>query len=140
MRNPWRVRVKALPLEYWMLREYSRDQCLPHYKECKPEIGIPGIYMVRNPGKKEAWFELEDGRAFEYRVEDFQYTLALLNAGEFNARQVEALQGIVAQGLATKKQKHLAYLTNELKLMRLARVYHLRSHRRFKSFKERVGK
>ena len=140
MKNAWRARVKALPLEHWMRWDFALDECLPNYKECKPEIGKPGIYMVRNPGGKEAWFELEDGRAFDYRVEDFVLKLSLLNVGELNTRQVEALRTIVAQGLATKKQKRLAYLSYEVDDLRRIELAAMRSRIRFNSFKERIGK
>lgn len=95
-------RIKVLPLESWMEWD-SVEDCLSLYPTTAPTFHRPGIY--RTP--TQCWFELVDGRAFEYPTADFDFALRLLEAERLTARQAAALQAVVAQRLATKAQRQL---------------------------------
>ena len=99
------MRIKVLPLEYWMLWDDALEDCLEsgRYPAALPLFYRPGIYLEGTA----CWFELADGNAFCYPRETFMHTLARLEAERLNARQVAALADIVAQRLATKQQREL---------------------------------
>lgn len=103
--------LKRLDLDSWMdptwdVRAEKRDELLEKsYVPAPPVIGTPGIYLQR----KICWFELRDGRAFNYEEEMFRYKLRILDAQKLNARQVSALRQVVEQKLATKKQRALLH-------------------------------
>lgn len=97
--------LKTLPLESWMQDDEELAEVLEsdRYPPCRVSVGRPGIYL-EGP---LCWFELDAQRAYAYPREDFTYKLRLLDASKLNERQVQALQQIVQQGLATKQQRQL---------------------------------
>jgi len=101
--------VKVLPLEYWMKVEWTLEDCLEggRYTAVIPKFNRAGIYLKREKEKTECWFELGDGRAFSYPVDQFEYEMSLLDVERINHRQAAALKEIVAQRLATKEQAEL---------------------------------
>lgn len=104
--------IKVLPLDRWMRPTLHLPQRLEdtlyHYVQTAPVFGRPGRYWWKaRPKALACWFEMEDGRAFLYSAESFEYDLRHLNASRFNSRQVEALSQVVAQKVATREQVRL---------------------------------
>jgi uncharacterized protein (DUF1684 family) len=100
--------LKCLSLSSWMEESdisWMREETLKHYEPCEAFIGVPGVYRTLGA----CWFELSDGRAFKYKVGQFDYEIACLHARELNHRQVAALKELIVQRLATKQQKKLHY-------------------------------
>lgn len=99
------MRLKILPLAFWMVTEDLLADCLAsgRYPPVPPRFDRPGVYLEG----ATCWFELGDGRAFAYDVSQVRYQLALAAASQLTERQAAALQGIVAQRLATKTQRTL---------------------------------
>lgn len=121
-----------------MLHEWTLDDCLEggRYPAVVPKIHRAGIYFVRRAGgSPECWFELADGRAFEYSVESFVYELELLNASRLNARQGAALRELVAQRLATKEQLKLLHRYDENQDIARSRLNAQRAVLRIREFK-----
>lgn len=86
----------------------------------------PGRYLY----KGFAFYVTKNGKSFlEYggTSVQFKYDLALLNAGELDHRKVAALEGVVREGLATKKQKELWILCLNARMLkhayRQSRIY-----------------
>lgn len=99
------MNIKRLATHHWMHYERTLRSCVDDgkdYVRVQPVIGKEGIYMTNT----SCWFECEFG-AWTYPRRIFQYELSLHNASELNARQVAALQEIVAQRLSTKEQRTL---------------------------------
>ena len=109
--------LKVLKLSYWMLPrkrsdwEQERQSCLSRYKQLTPIVNKPGRYKLG----KQAWFEV-DGKAYSDNM--FDYDLSLLEASEYNSRQVAALQAVVEQKLATKQQANLLHMCNQVAYLR----------------------
>jgi len=84
-----RVKLKVLPLEWWMKKNKERFDKMPgrsYIVEIKPVYNKPNIYLGFHPDFKEkiAWFETR-GTAFKnskygYTVSDFNHSLACLNS------------------------------------------------------------
>jgi hypothetical protein len=122
------MKIKCLPLCRWMARADMRDDCIAqdHYVEITPRIGRPGRYLQ---GRFE-WFEINEGRAWECKKGYMALELCWFNAMEMNHKQAAALEAIVQEKLATKKQKQLLfYYRGALSIRnssRNARKYRLR--------------
>lgn len=115
--------IKVLPLDRWMLESEHfcdlREDTLAHYTPTKPVFNRPGYYKWKVfPKAAACWFELEDGRAFLCHDLDFDYRLDLLHAEQYNARQVAALEAVVAQRVATKAQTRLLWKCREVSHLR----------------------
>lgn len=98
------MRLKVLPLKQWMLELDEIKADPKHFIPIRPIIKRNGYYRVNG----STWFEI-DCQAF-YIPDDkmFQYTLNCINAWQsLNHRMVEALDGIIKEGLATKEQVKL---------------------------------
>lgn len=110
-------RLKVLQLQNWMkprepirlsgrIRDI-REETLRHYRPWTEEkIGRAGVYQK---GSRQTWFELEDGRAFEYRKEAFDFDLGLLAGKEIPKAERAALIAIAKTRFATRKQRKLAH-------------------------------
>lgn len=121
--SDWRRRIKVLPMDSWMESE-DHDffgiifkETLEEYaekgREIEPLLHRPGRYYLRpshKGGTGLCWFELPNGRAFKASSKHFLYDLALLDVEHYNQRQVDALQAVVAQKLATPEQRKLLHL------------------------------
>lgn len=127
--------LKVLQLSQWMFPrknkhlEQERQDCLSRYKTYEPVMNRPGRYKL---GKK-CWFEV-DGRA--YADDMFNYDLDILNAERYNARQVLALESVVAQKLATREQRKLLDSCHQITWLRRIR---LNSYRSYLSLKKTIS-
>lgn len=120
--------IKVLPLNRWMKESKHlhavREETLAHYTPTEPVFNRPGYYKWKVfPKAAACWFELEDGRAFPSRDLDFDYQLEQLHAEEYNARQVAALEAVVAQRMATKEQTRLLWKCREVAHLRESLKY-----------------
>lgn len=90
--------IKRLSLERWMI-----DQKDYPYTTIN-SFGKDGWYLVDNI----SWVEVK-GKTFYYSPIMFKHTLNTLNAGEYNQRSINALQSVIKERLATKKQRDIVY-------------------------------
>ncbi len=103
--------IKVLKLCYWMRQQnheilkHHQEKTLKYYKEITPRFNRPGVYLANH----HCWFEMADGRAYEYREADFNRDLLYFTASELNHWQGEALKAIMEQKLATGRQKNLYF-------------------------------
>lgn len=107
-----RMKIKVLPLESWMLRDKFADKLLgtKNYPTTEKVFNRNGIYLKG----KTCWIEV-NGTAYRYNAEAFKSTLKLLNAEQYNDKQINALVCICTQKLATKQQKELLFTINAAK-------------------------
>jgi len=105
-------KTKVLQLEFWMTN-LDEEELLECCKEIPPKFNRDGYYCEVN----NAWFEI-DGKAYSTLAESFHYTLDLLEAEKLNARQVEALQQIFDQKLATKSQRKKLYFARQIEYLK----------------------
>lgn len=102
--------LKVLKLDRWMQDRRDRNSCVrgsKDYRPMKPVVGRPGRYL--KDGK--AWFEA-DGKAWTCPAEMFNWEMKTLEAERLNARQVQALQAVCDQKLATRGQREMLYMHN----------------------------
>ena len=113
------MRIKVLPLESWMEWDFTLENCLEggRYTPVPVRFNRPGIYLEGTL----SWFELENGCAYSYPTDQFQYTLKMHDALRLDPQQVRALKDIVAARLASRRQREL--LTNHLNAMATREVY-----------------
>lgn len=107
-----RMKIKVLPLESWMLHDKFEDKLLgtKDYPTVERVFNRNGIYLKG----KTCWVEV-NGTAYGYKPETFKRTLKLLNAEQYNDKQINALVCICTQKLATKQQKELLFTINSAK-------------------------
>lgn len=99
------MKIKRLSLDPWMTHPMFHDERVP----CEPFFGKPGLYMVKIGNLCACWFETPDGKAFEYDLESFDYTLRMLNAFELPPEKKRAYLVAVNAGIATKEQRRTCY-------------------------------
>ena len=95
------MRIKRLGLEGWMKSERARSTC-EGFVETPRILFKDGYYKCGDV----VWFEV-DGKAFIFYKNDgmFDYVLKCIDAWHgLNIHAVLALEGVIKQGLATKKQ------------------------------------
>ena len=106
------MRIKRLSLEPWMKDKMMRNYTLLENKEyfrIRPYFNKDGVYFIQENGRKCTFFEV-DGEAWVINNEYyFDNELNILNASEYNKRQINALIIIKEQNLATKEQIRLLY-------------------------------
>jgi len=106
------MRIKRLSLESWMKNKETRNNILYEHKEyfrIQPYFNKDGVYFVQDNDRKCIWFEV-DGEAWVINDERyFKNKLNILNASEYNKRQINALTIVREQNLATKEQMRLLY-------------------------------
>ena len=99
-----KLKVLEYDISDWQLELFSDEWV--EIPGCKP-LGRPGKYLLGDI----CWFETVGRDAcYEYSAEMFKYQLSLLEAAQLNDKQIQALEQIVAQKLATKAQQKLLYL------------------------------
>jgi hypothetical protein len=104
------MKLKVLPPDWWMFADQY-----PHWCEVDLEQQYPSMPVVFDrPGKYlrdgVCWCETDDHRAFVYDLEMFRWELDTFNASELNHKQVAALQAMVSERMATRKQALLLYM------------------------------
>ena len=106
------MNFKVLLLDYWMQQEHMLQDCInfshARYLPTVSRFNREGIYLEGD----KCWFELADGRAYTYPASTFKYKLESIDILRLNTRQVLALETIVKQKLATRKQQHMLSMYN----------------------------
>jgi len=89
--------LKVLPLCYWQkertnsLFKKHREETLKRYKEIPPYYNRPGIYKLNNI----SWFELENGKAYKYKIKDFDIEHLILTFSEYDSYYLEELLKVI---------------------------------------------
>ena len=104
------MKLKVLPPDWWMFvaqySEWFEENLDQQYAAMPVVFDRPGKYLRDGV----CWCETDDHRAFVYDIVMFRWELNTFNASELNYKQVAALQAVVSQKLATKKQAQLLYM------------------------------
>lgn len=94
-------RIKVLLLEkHITLKEIKRE--IPYLEEIIPVFKRRGKYLLG----ELCWFEV-GGRAFKFNRLQFLHDLETWHASEMDQRKVSALQAVVDNRMATKRQEQL---------------------------------
>jgi hypothetical protein len=79
--------VKVLPLHYWQKERTNSlfknriEETLARYKRVSPYYNRAGLYKLDG----RSWFELADGRAYEYNSNDFDLECLILEFSEYDS-------------------------------------------------------
>ena len=127
--------IKVLKLCQWMTQKpdgylkHLQEKTLQYYKRIDTRFNRPGLYLSNH----YCWFEMADGRAYEYRETDFRCDLFYFTATELNQWQGEALKAIVEQKLATGRQKNLYFVWLSVAKRRNLDIEHKKNMKRLLS-------
>lgn len=108
------MKIKVLELPRWITNELNASRVRKHkqsellgsksYPEVTPVFNRNGAYRKGN----ECWVEC-NGKAYRYEIDMFDYELQTLHASCYNKRQIDALDGIIREKMATRQQRQLMY-------------------------------
>jgi len=84
--------LKVLPLHKWQASNSAfnktlRNHTLFYYKKTEPYYNRAGIYKLRD----ECWFELEDGRAYKYKGDNFDFEYLVMELSEYDPSYLKEL-------------------------------------------------
>jgi len=113
------MNLKVMPLDMWMSVSWIRRDTieLGNYVPMKPVFNRSGIYRWG----LLAWFELEGpgGGAWELpSVDQFSYSLSLLDVLEVPENVCAALRAVVRAGAATADQRRFVGLRDDAMMCR----------------------
>ncbi len=107
------MNLKILQLDNWMKpqNEFFSDICNKELDECfkqiNPILYRPGRYVFGDL----CWFELDDGRAFNYEKSQFLYDLSLLEDLKLRNCEIVLLKQLNICKLISKQQLDMLNLT-----------------------------
>lgn len=82
---------------------------LDYYVPVRPRYNRPGLYIWG----EQSWVELPDGRAFVWSADQAKLELETLEVyNSYNQRQIAAISEAIAQRVASKEQRRIAYIYN----------------------------